>query len=280
MGEGSETKRTKLTNESNEKVAQMNIDYAKEYNQQIFHREDTANQRAVEDMRKAGLNPLANYAPSASGGTAVAPQSNMHYETGESKLMENLRVLETGLNIANQFQQQGLGLQQMQQNNASLEAQKIANDYANRTFEDRYIANKYANFNSQLAFKRAHRDYEYRNYYGIYDGDDLDTIRAKIIARNFIDYNDDYSLSYANGAYSDSLGHYQSHTEFDRELDDNLQNFSAIYGEISDKVLDTAKDLIKSKLGASKNSKVTNNHSITNDYGTKNINSNRYYGGH
>lgn len=249
MGEGSETKRTKLTNESNEKVAQMNIDYAKEYNQQIFNREDTANQRAVADMRAAGLNPLANYAPSASGGTAVAPQSNMHYETGESKLMENLRVLETGLNIANQFQQQGLGLQQMQQNNASLEAQKIANDYANRTFEDRYLANKYANFNSQLAFKRAHRDYEYRNYYGIYDGDDLDTIRAKIIARNFIDSPDNpYISSYATGSYSDSLGTYQYSADIDSQLDDDLQNFSAIYGEISDKVIDLAKGMVKDKL--------------------------------
>lgn len=260
MGEGSETKRTKLTNESNEKVAQMNIDYQKEYNAQVFQREDTANQRAVADMRAAGLNPLANYSPSGSGGVAAAPQSNMHYESGNSKLMENLQALQAGTSIAESLQNQALGLQQMQQNSAALQGQKLlnqsqsmANQYDRMTLIDRANQQKFSSASMQQSVARAQYDYEYRKYYGIHEGDDIDTIRAKIIATNLLKTNPD-TLNYSSG-YRSGYGDTEINESFSpyRDSDDkhlhNLQNMlSASYGEVSDKVTSLVDSLIKQRL--------------------------------
>lgn len=55
------------------------LDYQKKLQQQIFNREDTATQRKVEDLRKAGLSPnIAIGSPSSSGAvvSTSAPQFN------------------------------------------------------------------------------------------------------------------------------------------------------------------------------------------------------------
>lgn len=72
-------------NATNKEIAQMNIDYQKEFNQQVFEREDTAYERMARDASSVGLNPLAVAQPSASGGVASAPQSSQvanapHYQ--------------------------------------------------------------------------------------------------------------------------------------------------------------------------------------------------------
>lgn len=256
MGEGSETKRTKMTNQSNEKVAQMNIDYQKEYNQQVFDREDTANQRAVADMRAAGLNPLANYAPLGSGGVSAAPQSNMQYQTGESKLQEQLNALQSGLSIAESLQNQGLGIQQMQQNDAALKSANLANRFAAQTYGDRVLMEKYRNFSSQLDLKRANYDYAYRRYYGIHDGDDADTIRAKVLARQFIDNKSGSDSTFETGYYHPKSDmEVYSTVDLDSGLDNDLQKFAAAYGELSDKVLDGARDIVQSYLKGAKGAK-------------------------
>lgn len=62
-----------------------NIAYQKEYNQQIFDREDTTYQRAVADAEAAGLSPLVAAGVSAgeSGGVTSAPQS----DTSQASIM-------------------------------------------------------------------------------------------------------------------------------------------------------------------------------------------------
>lgn len=275
MGDSSETKRTKLTNQSNEKVAQMNIDYQKEYNAQVFNREDTANQRAVADMRAAGLNPLANYSPSGSGGVSSAPQSNMHYESGNSKLMENLQALQAGTSIAESLQNQALGLQQMQQNSAALEGQKLlnqsqsyANMYDRMSLTDRVLADKYNSASIQNAYKRAEYDYNYRRYYGIHEGDDKDTIQAKIIARSLVDsgYSDD--SGFVSGHLLDDGSPIQyslGSTRDDLSKAHLLNSVSASYGQVSDKVMSIVNSIL------SKSDKISNkyNNSTHNDHGNK-----------
>lgn len=65
---------TKDTNKTNRQVAEQNLgfqrenlDYQKALQQEIFQREDTAHQREIEDLRAAGINPLAT----ASGGNGA-----------------------------------------------------------------------------------------------------------------------------------------------------------------------------------------------------------------
>lgn len=282
MGESSSNKRTKWTNESNEKVAQMNIDYQKEYNAQVFQREDNANQRAVVDMRAAGLNPLANYAAAGAGGVAAAPQSNMHYEQGESKLQEALANLQAGTSIAESLQNIGLGAQQMQMNKEALTGQQLVNQqqrYANMydrmSLIDRVNQQKFTSANLQASYERAQYDNDYRRYYGIHEGDSPDTIRAKIIATNIIksDNLSDYGSGFATG-FVDSNGNSIEYptaansgwSQSDIDSHKLQQTVSAVYGEVSDKVLDSVKDLLKARLGASRQ---TQNHQHY-DYSNRN----------
>lgn len=67
-----------ISSNTAKEIAQANLDYQKEYNQQVFEREDTAYQRAVADAQAAGLSPLVAAGVSAgqSGGVASAPQYN------------------------------------------------------------------------------------------------------------------------------------------------------------------------------------------------------------
>jgi len=63
------------TNQANMDIAQANIDMQKEYNQQVFEREDNALSRKMEDSIKSGVNILSGINGSSSGGSASAPQN-------------------------------------------------------------------------------------------------------------------------------------------------------------------------------------------------------------
>lgn len=70
------------TNAANKAIADQNIAYQRELNQQIFAREDNAFQRQVADLKAAGLSPLlASGAGAGAGGTVSAPQSNQQVQS-------------------------------------------------------------------------------------------------------------------------------------------------------------------------------------------------------
>ena len=58
--------------QTQEDIANANLEYQKEHNERIFEREDNALQRGVADAQAAGLSPLAA-TPARSGGSAVVP---------------------------------------------------------------------------------------------------------------------------------------------------------------------------------------------------------------
>lgn len=64
-------------------------------------REDTAMQRAVEDARKAGINPnLMNIQPAASGG-GITSATGLEYQTYQAEMKEFLTLIEQ--EIENEF---------------------------------------------------------------------------------------------------------------------------------------------------------------------------------
>lgn len=66
-----------LTGRAQIKLNEENLAYQQQYNQQIFDREDNAQQRAVTDLMKAGLHPsLAAGKGARAGGSAVVPQKS------------------------------------------------------------------------------------------------------------------------------------------------------------------------------------------------------------
>lgn len=64
----------KSANRTQEQINEENLEYQREFNQQVFEREDTAFRRAVTDAEQAGLSALAITGGAGAGGVASAPQ--------------------------------------------------------------------------------------------------------------------------------------------------------------------------------------------------------------
>ena len=64
-------------NETNKAIAEANIEYQKEYNKNIWEREDNAISRRVADLSKNGISVLADMQGAGAGGTTSAPQNSM-----------------------------------------------------------------------------------------------------------------------------------------------------------------------------------------------------------
>lgn len=78
---------------------QANIDYQKEYNDQVFNRADTQYQRTVADLRAAGLSSqLAAGSPSTVAGSSSAPQRTVG---NESEAIEKLIGMITSMKQTN-----------------------------------------------------------------------------------------------------------------------------------------------------------------------------------
>lgn len=88
-------------------MQQSNLEYQKDLQQQIFQREDTSYQRTINDMRKAGLSPLAMSGTNNSGAvlTTNAPQRMTQDATSS---INGLSALGSSLNDMSQaiFQKQ------------------------------------------------------------------------------------------------------------------------------------------------------------------------------
>lgn len=65
------------TNRTNQAIAEANLEYQKEYNKQIWEREDNAVTRRVQDLAKNGISVLADMQGAGAGGTTTAPQNTM-----------------------------------------------------------------------------------------------------------------------------------------------------------------------------------------------------------
>lgn len=165
----------KRQNDSNEKIANQNLDFEREklqydmdLQQQIFQREDTAYQRTVNDMRKAGVSPLAMQGTNGAGEAVAttAPHNDMQYDysglinsntalgqalasslpTFESitQGLNNLSTLKEK-NIENNFKEKSLQLDY-----ANRLADVISKSYDNLGKKNEYNYNKMFGINSSM----------------------------------------------------------------------------------------------------------------------------------
>lgn len=104
----------------NRHLQEENLEYQKALNEKIMQREDTAVQRRVDDLRKAGLSPLLG-ADGAGAGGSVSPTTAPQQTTDYSGIGQ------AGANFANSIQA-GLELSETSQHNRAmqnLEQQKL-----------------------------------------------------------------------------------------------------------------------------------------------------------
>lgn len=76
---------TRETNKTNKNIAEQNLgfqrenlDYQKALQQTIFEREDTAHQREIEDLKRAGINPLATAGGNGANAGSVVPLTELN----------------------------------------------------------------------------------------------------------------------------------------------------------------------------------------------------------
>lgn len=146
---------TIATNQSNEKIAnenlafqRENLEYQKDLQQQIFEREDTAYQRKVQDLIKAGINPaVAAVGSGSAAGSVVSTQAlhnDMKYQAPQFNLGSAIDTLKSLKQIASIEEQISVAKAQADylgslKNKADAETNKIVfdNNFFDKTKEDR-----------------------------------------------------------------------------------------------------------------------------------------------
>lgn len=147
------------TNSTNMAIAQQNLqfqrenlDYQKALQQQIFQREDSSYQRTVNDMRQAGISPLAMNGTNGAGEAIATTAMNNDYKDS-SYMKEFPNHVESALNTYSQLvalkQNQAMNQAQIDKVNAETEGIKTENrfsslDFANRLAKSIMEKNNYA----------------------------------------------------------------------------------------------------------------------------------------
>lgn len=142
-----------LPNKTNKEIADSNLDfqreqfeYEKALQEEMFQREDTANQRTVNDMRLAGLNPLNMTGTNGAGNVvgATAPQNN--YQMNSTQGFEILNQIFNAALSAKSVASNN-SLQQANANllNAQAQNQNIKNVYEADTLQTILSGYKYDN---------------------------------------------------------------------------------------------------------------------------------------
>lgn len=146
---------TVLTNQVNERIAKENLEfqkenleYQKDLQQQIFEREDTAYQRKVQDLIKAGINPAVAAGGSGSNAGSVvstqAPHNDMKYQAPQFQIGSAIDTLKSLKQISSIEEQTKVAKQQADylsslKKKADAETIKLGldNDFFTKSQEDR-----------------------------------------------------------------------------------------------------------------------------------------------
>jgi len=118
-------------------LSKRKFEYDKQLQQQIFAREDTAQQRAVKDLTAAGLSPVLAAGAGASSGPVVSTQAPRQEPiqgpdiSEAAQLMMNLMSMKA--NIAQTFAQQKLIDQQREKSHQETRITKHDADIIERT---------------------------------------------------------------------------------------------------------------------------------------------------
>lgn len=125
-----------------------NLEYQKDLQQQIFEREDTAYQRKVDDLVKAGINPAVAATGSGSAAGSIvstqAPHNDMKYQVPQFNLGSAIDTLKSLKQISSIEEQMNVAKAQADylgslKNKADAETNKIVfdNNFFDKTQEDR-----------------------------------------------------------------------------------------------------------------------------------------------
>ncbi len=121
---------SKKAQQSADRVAEANLAYQKEFNQQVFDRQDSSYQRAVADAVQAGFSPLVASGTSAGtvGGVVSAPQRESTADVAMSSANQKMAMASNML---------ALGRQRAEIANIEAQTQKTNAEIGNIDFTQR-----------------------------------------------------------------------------------------------------------------------------------------------
>lgn len=225
------TKNTNSVNESNERIANQNIEfqrenleYQKALQQQLFEREDTSYQRTVDDMRSAGLSPLSMQNTNGAGEAIATNAINNNMQYQKSQAFEDLG--NSLMNLASNGVQ--LDLLRSQAKKARSEASIAETEDEIKKFDIMFngiekiqdlLSKSTLNRSQKLQLENDLRQAQYNNLFGIVNGMTDKERSAAILNRSlFNDVSDNvFDLTFPNDTiqlYGDKNARYLSHNLF------------------------------------------------------------------
>lgn len=235
------------TNATNKAIAdenlafqRENLDYQKALQQQIFQREDSANQRAVADMRAAGLSPLAGLQPSSAGeAISTSPLHNDYQE--QSYTPQNMGSISDFLGTVSQLRAafNSNKLQEEQVQSAKLDNFLKANTMLG-SIDSAYMDAIMKRYDA-LDKREQH---VYNSYYGITNNMNEYEKIARIVGTQLGFFEPQgtgkdfrFGFENLNNAFSDFVN-YSSPTRVPKEAFDNIKDF---FGKLSDLAVGNSK---------------------------------------
>lgn len=196
------------TNKTNKEIAKENLgyqyenlEYQKALQQKTFEREDTANQRAVNDMRAAGLSPLSQFNNPSSAGAIIpteAPQNGYqpqtYNSTRQAERIANLQLASEIISSANDINQKSYQNQMLEE---EIRAKKMQNNVYEQTQQDTINRSKIAALMDDENLRKRVYDRRYMELYGIHDSDSREERIAKVLLHTISGgtKREDYDLS-------------------------------------------------------------------------------------
>lgn len=150
----------KKANEVNQAINQQNIDYAKSTTQEQWERDDSAHQREVADLEKAGLSPLANTTGSQVT-SANMPTNPLAYQAPQFDLNGLVQVASTLTNAKlrndelEEDKRHNLNIEKARDTELANQARQLENEAENLRIENKKVEEnikiqaKLANIESQ-----------------------------------------------------------------------------------------------------------------------------------
>lgn len=152
-----------------------NLDYQKALQREIFDREDTAYQRTVNDMRKAGLNPLSMSGTNGAGEVINTEAMHNDYQhTDTSSLMALNQIFNTMNQLSTMRNNSTITNAQANLINAQAENQKIKNVYENDLLSNQLeslnlgnIGKQFSNERDSISWLQEQRNYMFNKQFGL-----------------------------------------------------------------------------------------------------------------
>lgn len=194
------------TNEINEKIAKQNLEFQKEnqdynraLNEEIFNRADTAHQREVEDLRKAGLNPLINTSGNEIGNATPTETIKNEYQHQD---IGNLSAFNSISDLINQLQNFQIGIDYGREQKAKADSATAQATVDKQTALDKINMSHLDKWTKNLLFKDLMRENEYNSYFSINKGMSEEERTSRILA-NLLRDEDNTGYGYAESIYEE-----------------------------------------------------------------------------